>query len=65
MNDNKNDSLNLQITEIPFKDENIYRDLNGDGTVGIEEQIESNEYTPDERKAFMHEKVDANVHSQE
>jgi len=45
----------------PFKDENIYRDLNRDGAIGIEEQVESNEYTPDERRAFMHEKVDAKM----
>ncbi|MDZ7313424.1 MAG: TonB-dependent receptor [candidate division KSB1 bacterium] len=43
----------------PFKNENIYRDLNGDGNIGIDEQVESNKYTPDERRAFMQKKVKA------
>ena len=36
----------------PFKLEHIYKDLNGDGDIGIDEQIESNEYTLKERESF-------------
>jgi hypothetical protein len=43
----------------PFKDLHKYKDANGDGIINAAEKVASNEYTPDERRAFMHKKVDA------
>jgi hypothetical protein len=43
----------------PFKDAHKYKDANSDGRITTEEKVASNEYTPDERRAFMHKKVDA------
>lgn len=38
----------------PFKLIHIYKDLNGDGTIGLDEQREDNKYTLEERKAFWY-----------
>ena len=43
----------------PFRDKNRFKDANGDGSIGADEKVASNAYTPDERRAFMHTKVDA------
>jgi outer membrane receptor protein involved in Fe transport len=45
----------------PFKDEHKYRDTNGNGVIDNSEKTKSNEYTPDERRAFMQEKVKAKM----
>jgi outer membrane receptor for ferrienterochelin and colicin len=38
----------------PFKLIHIYKDLNGDGTIGLDEQRDDNKYTLEERKAFWY-----------
>lgn len=43
----------------PFKLEHIYNDLNGDGEIGLSEQIESNKLTLAERESFWYK--DASV----
>lgn len=43
----------------PFKDEHKYKDADGDGRISANEKVASNEYTSDERRAFMHKKIDA------
>jgi hypothetical protein len=42
----------------PFKDMHIYRDVNGNGVIDVNEKTVANQYTPDERRAFMQTKVD-------
>jgi hypothetical protein len=41
----------------PVKPIHKYRDLNGDGIIDPTEAVTSNEYTPDERRVFMHKEV--------
>ena len=42
----------------PLKLKNIYKDLDGDGSISIAEQVESNAYTLAEKKAFWYRKAD-------
>ena len=41
----------------PFKQEHIYRDLNGDGKIGLDEQIDANKLTLAERQSFWYKKT--------
>jgi outer membrane receptor protein involved in Fe transport len=41
----------------PFKLEHIYRDLNNDGKIGLDEQTPANTMTLEEREAFWYRKV--------
>jgi outer membrane receptor protein involved in Fe transport len=41
----------------PFKQEHIYRDLNGDGEIGLDEQTDGNKLTVEEREAFWYRKT--------
>lgn len=43
----------------PLKLEHIYKDLNGDGVIGIAEQMESNEYTLEEKQSFWYKNATA------
>lgn len=36
----------------PFKLEHIYKDLNSDGKIGLDEEVEANKYTLEERESF-------------
>jgi outer membrane receptor protein involved in Fe transport len=38
----------------PFKEKNIYRDLNGDGTIDVTERIDSNKLTVSEREEYWY-----------
>jgi len=38
----------------PFKLQNIYKDTNGDGVIGLDEQTEANKFTVKEREAFWY-----------
>ncbi|MGH7494088.1 MAG: TonB-dependent receptor [bacterium] len=38
----------------PFKDQNIYRDLNGDGVIDTSERTEANKKTVEERRAYWY-----------
>jgi outer membrane receptor for ferrienterochelin and colicin len=40
----------------PIKLKNIYKDLNGDGTIGLDEKVESNKYTRAELESFWYKK---------
>jgi hypothetical protein len=42
---------------LPFKLEHTYRDLNGDGKIGPEEQTGANKFTLQERQAFWYKKA--------
>jgi hypothetical protein len=42
----------------PFKDAHIYRDADGNGKIDAAEKTIANQYTPNERRAFMQTKVD-------
>ncbi|MCX6152425.1 MAG: carboxypeptidase-like regulatory domain-containing protein [Ignavibacteriales bacterium] len=41
----------------PFKQEHIYKDLNGDGKIGLDEQTDVNKLTVAEREAFWYKKA--------
>lgn len=41
----------------PFKLEHIYKDLNNDGKIGLDEQTESNKFTLQEKEAFWYKKA--------
>ncbi len=41
----------------PFKQEHIYRDLNGDGKIGLDEQVDANKLTLAERQSFWYKKT--------
>jgi outer membrane receptor for ferrienterochelin and colicin len=44
---------------LPLKPRHIYKDLNGDGVIGLAEQTDENKYSLEERKSFWYEKVAA------
>jgi outer membrane receptor for ferrienterochelin and colicin len=44
---------------LPLKPRHIYKDLNGDGVIGIAEQTEENKYSLEERKSFWYKEATA------
>lgn len=43
---------------VPFKEINIYRDLNGDGIIDVAERTEDNKLTVDERREYWYRKTE-------